>query len=349
MKLNENDEIQEYFEILAGNDIPDFIYKYLKTDTMKRLKGVSFFSGIDYNRIPSHDLKYFYSRYDNSIASALIVWNLTKNKKETIVTLLHNAGTPVFSHCVDYMLKDYKVQRKARKALIDMIGKDNNLIAKLEQDKLEANDFQDLSKYPILENDTPRFSAPRLDGIFISNLIWTRIWSNEDIKQMYASIQKGINEDKNSEIAFNNLKMAEKFFEGVYKYTFEMEQCEEKLTLELIANVIKESIDNGIVTEKNLYKLTEKEFITEVIRHEKSEACRLWNEVTKLTFVGRSDVPKDVFKCYSIEAKKRYVDPLIWSNGGYVRGKTVSKYIENRLNQILFLKDAKYCYIVEEL
>ncbi len=349
MKLNENDELQEYFEILCNKEVPEFIYKYLRTDTMERLKGVSFFSGIDYNLIPTHDLKYYYSRYDHSIATALIIWNLTKNKKETIVALLHCAGTPIFSHSVDYMLGDYKKQQSARKPLLDMIGKDAELIKKLEEDKLVALDFQDLTEYTILENDTPKFSAARLEGVFIYNLILSRIWTNEDIKDIYTGIQKGINEEKNNEIAFNNLAKAEKFYEGVYKYTYMMEQSEEKLTLQLISEVLKESIDNGIITEKNMYKLTEKEFITELMKHEKSKAYKLWNDVTKLTFAGRADINKEMFKCYSFEVKKRYVDPLIWSSGEYIRGRKVSKYIENRINNIMFLKDSKYFYLVDNL
>lgn len=349
MILNKNDEIQEYFKILCNNNFPEFIYKYLNTETMQRLKGISFFCGIDYNLIPSHNLKYWYSICDHSIATALIVWNITKNKKQTIVALLHNAGTPIFSHSVDYMLGDEKEQKSSQKNLIDMISKDKELINILEQDKMLASDFKDLTEYTILENDSPRLSADRLDGIFITSLIWTKVWELSDIIELYSSIQEGINEQKNKELAFNNINKAEKFFEGVYKYTYILEQNEEKITLFLIGEALRESINNGIISEKNLYKITEKEFITTLMKHKKSKAYELWNKITKLTFIGRCETPIQSFKCYNIACKRRYVDPLVWYEGEYKRGKTVSKYIENRVNSILFLKDSKYCYIVENL
>ncbi|MEG0072968.1 MAG: hypothetical protein RR922_00650 [Clostridia bacterium] len=350
MILNDNSEIQEYFEILAGNEgIPEFITKYLNTETMKRLKGVGHFCGIDYNLFPSHELKYWYSRYDHSIAVALIVWQLTKDKKETIVALLHDAGTPIFSHCVDYMYGDSEKQISSEKNLLDMIAKDQKLIEALELDKMEATDFKDITQYRILENEGPKLCADRLESVLCTNYIWNKLWTMKEIKEIYSAIQVGINENKNKEIAFNNEEVADKFYEGAYKYSFLLQQNENKLSMLLIGNILKETIDNGIITEKNMYKMTEKDFINTLMKHEKSKALKMWNELTKITFVGRSDIVLDGVECLHVKAKKRYVDPLVWKNGEYLRGKTASKYIANRINNIQFLKDSTYFYIVENL
>lgn len=103
----ENKEIEEYLHILS-KDIPDFLIKYANVKEMQRLKGISMITACEHTKLIPY--KFFHTRYEHSIGVALIVWNFTKDKKQTIAGLYHDIATPSFSHVVDYLHGDYEKQ-----------------------------------------------------------------------------------------------------------------------------------------------------------------------------------------------------------------------------------------------
>lgn len=51
--------------------------------------------GCDYtNLFPRHE---WYSNLDHSVGVALIIWNFTHDKKQTLAGLFHDIATPVFT------------------------------------------------------------------------------------------------------------------------------------------------------------------------------------------------------------------------------------------------------------
>ena len=78
-----NNEIKQYYKILCST-FPEWLTDYSK-----------FFN-----------VKYWYSNLDHSIGVALIIWNFTHDKKQTIAGLLHDIATPAFKHCIDFMNGD---------------------------------------------------------------------------------------------------------------------------------------------------------------------------------------------------------------------------------------------------
>jgi HD superfamily phosphohydrolase len=104
-----NPEIIDYFNILCPQGIPAFIEEYSNAPEMLRLKGIGLFCGTDYSKIYNH--RYFYSRFEHSIAVALLIWRFTRDKKQAIAGLFHDIATPVFSHSVDFMNGDALTQK----------------------------------------------------------------------------------------------------------------------------------------------------------------------------------------------------------------------------------------------
>ena len=96
--------MEKYLSIFIDQEYPDFIDKYLQTKTLNRLKYITQFCGCDYTNLYSP--RFLYSRFDHSLVVAHMTWHFTKNKKETIVALLHDVGTPCFAHCIDYFFGD---------------------------------------------------------------------------------------------------------------------------------------------------------------------------------------------------------------------------------------------------
>ncbi|MBP5250882.1 MAG: hypothetical protein J6Z17_00540, partial [Treponema sp.] len=100
----DNEEVSDwntsaYYKILCG-EFPSFLNEYISIPLLQRLSGVSLLCGTDWTKLFKNRFKY--SRLDHSIGCALIVWNFTHDKKQTIAALLHDVSTPAFSHVVDF-------------------------------------------------------------------------------------------------------------------------------------------------------------------------------------------------------------------------------------------------------
>ena len=104
---NLNPIIKQYFKILSP-EIPEFLYEYINTPEMMRLDTVSALVGSDYAGFI--DVKFPYTSLSHSIGVALIIWNFTKDKKQTLAGLFHDIATPAFKHCIDFLNGDYEKQ-----------------------------------------------------------------------------------------------------------------------------------------------------------------------------------------------------------------------------------------------
>ena len=205
---NTNETLREYFNILSS-DIPDFLNDYINTPEMQKQAGISVTCGTCYSKLFNTTL--WYSSLDHSVAVALIVWNFTKDKKQTISALLHDIATPVFKHCIDYMNGDYENQESTENLTTKIISESKEIMSLLDKDGIKLEEVCDYHIYPIADNDTPRLAADRLEYTF-SNGMGVRInfWDLDEIKQIYETIEIQTNEDGLPELGFKDLKMAEK-------------------------------------------------------------------------------------------------------------------------------------------
>jgi len=209
-----NDELKNYLLILCKNDKKIF-YKLseyenidINTKPLQRLKGIGQFCGVDYQKLPIHDVKYWYSRLDHSIVCAFMTYNYTKDLKQTLGALFHDAGTPVFSHCIDFMLDDTKNQESSEKSVYEILKKSNDVLNLLKRDNITLEEITQIEKYPIVENKKPKICVDRLDGILTTGLIWGRYWNIKDIEKIYNRKIIYKNENNENEISFNNIEVA---------------------------------------------------------------------------------------------------------------------------------------------
>lgn len=333
-----NKEVQNYQSILSS-EVPKFLNKYLKTNELQRLKKIGFFCGVDYTDLI--DVKTWYSRYDHSLSVALITWNFTHNEEETIVALLHDIGTPAFSHIIDFMDNDYIVQNSSELNIIDVINSSPKLKKLLEKDKINIKRIADFSNYPILESDAPKLCADRLDATLIGIYALAQKASLKDIKRIYASIIVLTNEDNKKELGFNSKESAEFFFEKQYHYSLEVIRNENKFTLQYISDILKTLINKGIISRNDLYVFSEKKIITLIKKNFDS-----WIVFEKSKKVTKSKgVPLNNY-FVSIDVKRKYTNPLY----NDILPKRVIDNSERA--SIIFkkyseFKDSKYTYIKE--
>ena len=329
--------MKDYLNIFINDNYPMFIDKYLKTKTLDRLKYVSQFCGCDYTKLYSP--LFMYTRYDHSMVVSLMTWHFTHDKKETIVALLHDVGTPCFAHCVDYVLGDYLKQESSEKKIIDIIVKDRELLSYLEEDDIALEDIRDLSKYKILDNKIPRLCTDRLDGVLHSCYIWLKTNTIEDIKEVYNNLILLTNEDNNLEIGFKDIKVANKFSKMVYKYATEFQSNNDKYVMKYISELIRLAIDRKLISLEDLYTMKE------------SEICNIfdnnfntWKYFKNIKYlINSNNLPNNTFYI-SFDTKRRYVIPLVRINNKNIRLDKIYKDIYDKLYNY---SSYKYCYAPE--
>lgn len=173
----ENEEIRQYLQILS-KEIPAFLEEYASVQEMQRLKGISMVSACEHTKLVPW--KFFHTRYEHSLGVALIVWNFTKDKKQTIAGLYHDIATPSFSHVVDYLHGDYEKQESTEALTEIVIRQSKEIMDLLNRDDINVEEIVDYHIYPIADNDSPRLSADRLeytlsDGLVTRRCIYVRI------------------------------------------------------------------------------------------------------------------------------------------------------------------------------
>lgn len=331
--------MKEYLSLFIDKEYPKFIDKYLTTKTLERMKDVSQFCGCDYTSLYSPS--FFYSRFSHSLVVAHMTWHFTKSKKETIVALLHDVGTPCFAHTIDYVFGDFLNQESSEKDIVDMTKQDQELLEFLEEDKIPLEDLQDLSCYPILENHSPKLCTDRLDGVLHTCFIWLHTHTLQEIKEVYEDIVVLTNEEGNKELGFKTKEICEKFVNMVSVYTKELQGNKDKYVMHYIAEIVNASVSKNLITLDDLYKKKESELIC--IFEENFSSWEYFKNAKKV--ICTNEYPKNFY--VSLEVKKRNVLPLVKENHKIMRITEVSESAEKIYEELMEYKDLLYGYVKE--
>ena len=203
-------DIKEYFDILSGGEIPEFLIQYINTPEMQKQKGISVTCACYYTKM-FKNINRWYSSLDHSVAVALIIWHFTKDKKQTLAGLFHDIATPCFKHCIDFLNGDYEKQESTEELTTEIIANSKEIMKLLEKDNIRLEEVDDYKIYPIADNDTPKLSADRLEYTFSNGLgVRDIVWNLEGIRKVYEDIEVQKDEDGIQELGFKNIELAEK-------------------------------------------------------------------------------------------------------------------------------------------
>ena len=145
--------IKDYYKILSP-DYPEWLDEYIKTERMQKQQYISVTCGKVYSKLFNINN---YSSLDHSIAVALIIWNFTHDKKQTLSGLFHDIATPAFKHCVDFLNGDYMNQESTEELTKILIQDSEDIMKLLKRDNITIEEVCDYHIYPIADNDTPCF------------------------------------------------------------------------------------------------------------------------------------------------------------------------------------------------
>lgn len=341
---NLNETIKQYFNILS-DEIPEFLYEYIDTQEMQRIGKISMACGTDYTKLYNH--KFFYSNLEHSIGVALIIWHFTKDKKQTLAGLFHDIATPVFKHCIDFMNGDHEKQESTEELTTQIISNSKEVMKLLNKDGIKLEEVDNYHLYPIADNDTPQLSADRLEYTLITGIYFNseNIWDLKQVREFYNNLTILKNEDGVDELGFKNKEIAEKYIEYAKKIWPFWITNEDKITMQFIADIVKRMSEKKLITQKDLYTLSEKQIIDKIEKCEEDNISKCFKIFRETTQIGESDeLIKDKY-CISIKGKRRYVIPLVKTENGNKRINEISEMAKTNIDNYLKYQTKKYAYL----
>lgn len=317
-----DNRLKEYYRILSW-DFPPFLNDYIFTKEMQHQKEISVTCGKIYSKMFKYG--YPYTSLDHSVGVALIVWNFTADKKQTLAGLFHDIASPVFKHTVDIFNGDADKQESTEGKTSDIIKNSKEIMTLLERDDIKLEEVDDYHIYSIADNDTPRLSADRLEYSLSNALFVNELCDIEEIKRFYENIYVGVNEDKELELCFDDANIADEFVELTSKLSILYRDDKTRYSMGLLSDILKWLVKNNILTINDLYTLSENEVI-EIIN--KSRLKDVFDKWVNLKDINISKNMHDDYYYVKSRAKIRYIDPL-------VNDKRISELSENAKENIV--------------
>lgn len=344
--------IEEYYKILCP-EFPNFLKKYIELPIMQRLSGIGLLCGTDWTSLYKN--RFFYSRLDHSVGVALIIWNFTKDKTQTIAGLLHDVSTTVFSHVSDFRKGDALTQTSTEEPTTKMILSDSALCKLLESDGIEPKDVVDYHIYPIADNEIPSLSADRLEYMYPSGLALDGSWSFEEIAKTYNDLIILKNEENKEELGFKTIEMAELYCKKFCMIGHILQLNENKLSLQLLSQIMSKAVELDVLQEEDFMTLSESKIIEKIesfiskktLSMEEQKFATMYNTFRKMTKVEHTNqkLPEDEYFCVSLKVKQRYINPLVKVGSNSQQAKRlseVSDFANKLIKDFLEYEDTKF-------
>ena len=336
---NLNSLRKEYFKILSPV-FPKWLLEYIDTPEIQRLSGISMLCGTDYSKIFNY--KSFNSTLDHSVGVALIIWNFTKEKKQTLAGLFHDIATPAFKHCIDFMNGDSEHQESTEERTEQIINNSKQIMALLKRDGINIKDVCDYHIYPIADNNTPRLSADRFEYTFSNGLFSYEAWDLDEVSKYYNDITILKNEDGIEELGFKTPSICKQYLHTILPIFANYDDDNVRTVMQFFADIIKSMNIKGYITVDDLYKLSEKEVINLITNCKDEYIKNSFAKFQNATAIFASENPVDNKYCISVKGKKRYIVPLVLNNGQAYRINEIDKEAKNDVEEYLHLKRSKY-------
>lgn len=248
-------DYEDYWKYLGEE--ATFLEKYRDLDILKRLKNVSRLCGMEYASSHAYNFAFSISRYEHSLATAKLVYKCSKDKSATLAALFHDIATPVFSHVIDYMNRDYLLQESTEKKTYEILNKSPEVKRLLQSDNVDIADVINFKKYSIVDLPRPCLCADRIDNIISDGMTWLNVLSFQDAKEILDDIVIYSNENGALEMGFSseNTALYVKYINDEINKL--MHTKKDNYMMLLLANIVKRCIDIGVVDYDELYQIDE--------------------------------------------------------------------------------------------
>lgn len=296
--------------------------------------------GTDYSKI--YDYKSFNSTLDHSVGVALIIWNFTKDKKQTLAGLFHDIATPIFKHCIDFMNGDSEHQESTEERTEQVIRNSQTILSLLNRDGIKVEEISDYHIYPIADNNTPRLSADRFEYTFSNGLFLYGAWNVDEISKYYNDITILKNEDGIEELGFKTPQICKEYLHTILPIFANYDSDNNRTVMQFFADIVKSMNVKGYITVDDLYELSEEDVINRILNCDDTYIKESFVKFQNATSVYGSDTPVNNRYCISVKGKKRYIVPLTQNNGNAYRISQIDETARNEVQDYINLKRSKY-------
>ena len=334
----QSENIKRYYNILS-KDFPLFLNDYIYTPEMQKLDGINQICGGYWRKENIYEDMYSVLRH--SVGVALIIWNFTKDKKQTIAGLFHDISSPAFKHCIDFLNGDAEKQETTEEQTLEVIKNSKEIMSLLRRDKIRLEEVSDYKIYPIADNEIPNLSADRLEYTFMNGTYYKQVWNLSTIKDIYEDIEIIKNEDDIPELGFKSAEKAEMFIDGASQLWPLWISSEATITMYFFADIIEKMYNDKYITKKDLYELPEREIIEMIKNCSNKKISDLFNKFMNCNdFTDCEEYKNDSF-CVNRKVKRRYINPITNDGRIYDISSKARKEIDNYIN----MKISKYTYM----
>ena len=295
--------VEKYNNLNKQNSNPT-LDKYFETKTLQRLKGKGLFCGMDYVGIDSLRPREYYSRYDHSKNVAYTAWKLSEDLKVALAGAFHDVGSLSFAHVNSFKKGDSLRQESDELNVWDVLLRDEELLYYLRSDGINLDDVIDCSRYPLIDKKIPALCLDRVDGILATCLFWAKTHSYEQIEKLYNMLTyfetlNGMTFDMTNErlLNFNGEIVIseyddiwyEDFFEAISIYSKLLLNKEDRYLMEILGLTLKYYEDIGIISEKDLFEMSEHEIISKILDSNYKDVLRDVLSLDKVDYAKDSD------------------------------------------------------------
>lgn len=330
---------KEYFKVLSPV-FPEWLLDYIDTPEIQRLSGISMLCGTDYSKI--YDYVSFNSTLDHSVGVALIIWNFTKDKKQTLAGLFHDIATPTFKHCIDFMNGDSEHQESTEERTEQIIKSSKTIMDLLNHDGITVEEISDYHIYPIADNDTPKLSADRFEYTFSNGIFLYGAWDLDEVSKYYNDIVVLKNEEGIEELGFKTLQICKEYLHTILPIFANYDSDNNRTVMQFFADIVKSMNVKGYITIDDLYVLSEKDVINKILNCNDTYIKESFTKFQNATSVFGSEVPVDNKYCISVKGKKRYIVPLVQNNDEVFRINEIDETANEEVKNYMNLKRSKY-------
>lgn len=319
--------------------------KYLNTRTLQRLKGKGLFCRMDFVSIDSIRPREYYSRYDHSKNIAYTAWKLSEDMKVVLTGAFHDVGSLSFAHVNSFKKGDSLTQEYDELSIRDVITKDEELLDYLHDDGIEVDDVIIPKKYPLIDKPMPALCLDRVDGILATCLFFAKTHSFEEIESLYNILSyfenlNGMNVDYmnerlmnfDGEIVLKEYGDAEyeDFFKAINVYSKILLTKEDRYLMEVLGLSLKYYEDIGLITEKDLFELSEQEIISRILESKYGDILRDVLSLQEVTYATSLDDGLAIIS----KPKIRQANPLCFGQMEVCEIDSISGDFYRELNDI---------------
>lgn len=330
---------KKYFEILSPT-FPEWLLDYIDTEEMNRLSGISMLCGTDYSNI--YNYLSFNSVLDHSVGVALMVWNFTHDKKQTLAGLFHDIASPTFKHCIDFMNGDSEHQESTEERTEQIIRSSKKIMRLLNRDKIQVEEICDYHIYPIADNDTPKLSADRFEYTFSNGLFLYGALDLNEISRYYNDISVLKNEEGIDELGFNTKEICKDFLHTILPIFAKYDSDENRTVMQFFADIVKSMNVKGFISVDDLYKMSDEDVCNLILNCGDDYLKQSFIKFKKATNIYAGDELLNDRYCTSVKGKKRYIVPLVETNGKIARINDIDISCKEAVEQYKNLKRSKY-------